>query len=259
MANFSEEAWMDPAKNTIALNRRMSGRPVDPVILVGPDGEPYHAGDVSVTGDVNFDKTGLATETQQQLSLTQLTAIAAAIANQATAARQDTGNSHLNTISSGITAINTELADHATRANQTAIIAAINALGSNNLADISTATLQQAANVLLGNIQSAVDDLVVTANGAEIATVTPFTTATLASSTLLATSSQTRLEAVLYNDTDRNILIALGNSASTASFSVRLLPQETFIVENYHGTIQGIVESSGGTGNLRVTLTTTTN
>ena len=43
-SDISKEAWNDPAKNVVAANRKMSGKSVNAVILVGPDGEPYAAG-----------------------------------------------------------------------------------------------------------------------------------------------------------------------------------------------------------------------
>lgn len=281
MANFSEEAWMDPAKNTIALNRRMSGRPVDPVILVGPDGEPYHAGDVTVGGDVNFDKSGLATDTNQQLSLAQLTSIAASIANQATAARQDTGNTHLNTISSGITAINSELADHATRANQTAIISAINSLGSNNLNDVSTATLQQAGNVILGAIQTLLGSQATASGQTTITTaVNNMSSALVAlltesvhggdagnssfpgidtfdSSAEILSASPTRVEAIFHNSSDRTLFIRFSSGpASSSLYTFAVGPDETLVVDNYNGAITAIAESTGGTGNIAITNVT---
>jgi hypothetical protein len=53
MADITKEPWNDPAKNTIAANKRMEGTNVKAVLLVGPDGEPYSSTGGSLTVSAN--------------------------------------------------------------------------------------------------------------------------------------------------------------------------------------------------------------
>lgn len=75
MASYTKEPWMDPAKNTIAANKRMEGTNVKAVILVGKDGEPMGSGG---SLDVSAGNSGLTSTVSTVGAATSTTTIAAA-------------------------------------------------------------------------------------------------------------------------------------------------------------------------------------
>ena len=76
MADITREPWNDPAKNSIAaVPSRMEGSSVKPVILVGPDGETYAAGNSG--GGGGSDKGANASVTNVASSATSVTVVAA--------------------------------------------------------------------------------------------------------------------------------------------------------------------------------------
>lgn len=72
-----------------------------------------------------------------------------------------------------------------------------------------------------------------------------------ASSVTALASNAARLRAWLYNDSTSAVNIKYGATASTTSFTKRLLPNDFFVVELYSGRIDAIWDSAAGT--MRVT------
>lgn len=75
-----------------------------------------------------------------------------------------------------------------------------------------------------------------------------------ATSTSLLASNASRRQATMYNDADKAVYVKLGATASTSSFSYKLLPGQTLELANpvYTGAIDGIWDSSP-TGSMRIT------
>lgn len=144
MADYTREPWNDPAKNAIAVRpSRMNGRPVQAVILVGPDGEPYKS---SADGSliVDIDNKG----------------------------------------------------------------------GTSSVTSVAAVT----------------------------------------SSVQLLASEEDRVEAVIENDSTSDMYVKYGTGATNSSYTKKLLPGDTIIVELYTGEIHGVWDTA--VGNARVTQVT---
>lgn len=76
MADFTKESWMDPAKNTVAANKKMEGTNVKPVLLVGTDGEPYDASGGGGGGPSDPVTGATSTVTSVAASATSVTLLA---------------------------------------------------------------------------------------------------------------------------------------------------------------------------------------
>lgn len=72
-----------------------------------------------------------------------------------------------------------------------------------------------------------------------------------ASQTMLAAAA-TRTKAILYNDTDKTCWVKYGTTASAASFTKKLLPQQDMEVLGYSGRIDAIW-GAAPTGNMLIT------
>lgn len=83
------------------------------------------------------------------------------------------------------------------------------------------------------------------------ATATLSTTGGNASSVTVLASNANRLRAWLYNDSASACYMKFGATASSSSFTKRLLPNEFFPVEGYTGVIDAIWDSA--VGNMRAT------
>jgi len=69
--------------------------------------------------------------------------------------------------------------------------------------------------------------------------------------TLIAANSDRR-EVIIRNDTNQDLYIAHGATATTSS-AVRLKKDDTYIEDKYTGVISGIWSSAGGGGNAQIT------
>lgn len=74
----------------------------------------------------------------------------------------------------------------------------------------------------------------------------------LATNVTVLASNANRLRAWLYNDSDKTAYVKFGVTATTGSFTKKLLPEEFFTVEGYTGIVDAIWEA-GPTGNMRTT------
>jgi hypothetical protein len=72
-----------------------------------------------------------------------------------------------------------------------------------------------------------------------------------ASNVTLLASNAARLRAWLYNDSTASCFVKFGATATSSSFTKKMLPQEFFPVEGYTGIIDGIWDSAAGS--MRVT------
>lgn len=75
-----------------------------------------------------------------------------------------------------------------------------------------------------------------------------------ATNTAILSANASRRQAVLYNDCDKAVYVKLGTTASTTSFSYRLLPNQTLELPTpvYTGAIEAIWDASP-TGAMRIT------
>lgn len=75
-----------------------------------------------------------------------------------------------------------------------------------------------------------------------------------ATNTNLLAANASRRQAVFYNDCDKSVNVKLGSTASSSSFSYRLLPGQTLELPNpvYTGAVEAIWDASP-TGSMRVT------
>lgn len=78
--------------------------------------------------------------------------------------------------------------------------------------------------------------------------------ANAASVTLLA-SAPTRTRAKIYNDSDKTLFVKYGVTASSSSYTKKLLPQQDMDVDDYTGRIDGIWQAAP-TGNAVITEVT---
>lgn len=90
------------------------------------------------------------------------------------------------------------------------------------------------------------------ASGATAAVTTVASSA--ASQTMLAAAA-TRTRAILYNDTDKTCWVKYGITASSSSFTDKLLPQQKMDVVGYAGRIDA-VWAAAPTGNMVITEVT---
>lgn len=102
-------------------------------------------------------------------------------------------------------------------------------------------------------LASPANPLPVRSNMGTTSTVTAVV-ANAASVTLLA-SAATRLRAHIYNDSDKKLFVKYGVTASAASYTDKLLPQQKMTIEDYTGRIDGIWEAAP-TGNAVITEVT---
>ena len=72
MANNTTQPWLDPSKNTIAANNKMETQGVQPVILVGTDGQPYNSSGQALGGGVSVGSTGVSFSVNSSVSSVQL-------------------------------------------------------------------------------------------------------------------------------------------------------------------------------------------
>ena len=71
------------------------------------------------------------------------------------------------------------------------------------------------------------------------------------SSTSVLASNTNRKQYIAYNDGAVDVYIKNGSSATTTSFTVKLVPGATYIEDKYSGAVTAVTAS--GTGTLRVT------
>ena len=105
---------------------------------------------------------------------------------------------------------------------------------------------QDAANLLLANIKTNTDGLGLGDTGAASSVGISATSVTLISANI------DRKEVVIRNDTNQDLFIAHGATA-TLSSAVRLKKNDTYIEDKYTGIITGIWTSAAGGGNAQVT------
>lgn len=92
----------------------------------------------------------------------------------------------------------------------------------------------------------------VTANPTRPATSTLSAVATSTTSATLIASNANRLGVTIYNDSNQNLFVKFGTTASTTDFTIRLASQSYYEVPfGYTGRIDGV--QSTGTGTARVT------
>ena len=75
-----------------------------------------------------------------------------------------------------------------------------------------------------------------------------------ASSVTLKAANTGRIRLTIYNDSTSALYIKEGATASTSSFTWKLAPCDTLIIDDYSGVVDGIWDSA--TGNARVTEVT---
>jgi hypothetical protein len=73
-----------------------------------------------------------------------------------------------------------------------------------------------------------------------------------ATSVTLVSANTARREVIIRNDTNNNLYIAHGATA-TLSSAVKLKKGDTFIEDKYTGVISGIWDATGGGGNAQIT------
>jgi hypothetical protein len=101
----------------------------------------------------------------------------------------------------------------------------------------------------LQNIETNTDGLGLGNTGAATSVAVSVT-----SVTLLAAETD-RVEAIIRNDTNNNLYIALGATATTSA-AIKLKKGDIFIEDKYTGVISGIWDSAGGGGNAQITEVT---
>jgi hypothetical protein len=95
-------------------------------------------------------------------------------------------------------------------------------------------------------------DGTVTANPTRPATNAVTSVATSTTSAQLLASNASRLGATVYNDSNQNLFVKLGTTASSTSFTIRMVSQSYYEVPfGYTGRIDAV--QSAGTGNARIT------
>jgi len=78
------------------------------------------------------------------------------------------------------------------------------------------------------------------------------TVAVSVTSVTLVAANSVRVEAIIRNDTNNNLYIAHGGTA-TLSSAIKLKKGDVFIEDNYTGVISGIWDSASGGGNAQIT------
>lgn len=73
------------------------------------------------------------------------------------------------------------------------------------------------------------------------------------SSTLLMASNLKRVSVTFVNETNSNLYIAYGGSASTTDYTFRLSPEDVLIVDDFIGEIYGVFDPSQSGEYVRVT------
>ncbi len=128
--------------------------------------------------------------------------------------------------------------------------------GTNNIGDVDIASLPNEGQQTMANsisVAVASDQGNVPTKEVRSASPTQSSVAGSATSVSLLASSATRLGATIYNDSSAALYLKLGSTASTTSFTVKLLQDDYYEVPfGYTGAIDGIWASA--TGNARITV-----
>lgn len=66
----------------------------------------------------------------------------------------------------------------------------------------------------------------------------------------LLASNDDRVEASVYNDSTEDLYVKLGSGASTSSYTVKLFPDETLVIDRYTGVITGVWDAVNGSAKL---------
>lgn len=114
--------------------------------------------------------------------------------------------------------------------------------------NVAKESKQDAANTLLGDIKTNTNGLGLGNTGAASSV------GQSATSVSLLAAQSTRVSAIIRNDSNQELYIEYGATATITS-SIRLKKNDTLIIDDYTGAISGIWDGAGS-GNARITENT---